>query len=427
MSAVNANDMPVKGFDPLLFTTPVPVSNLYSCLEIVIPRLSWKDMAACALVNHKVYNIVQRCWWTTPDFTGYLHDRLYMTNKLVGLLPSLRPQTRKLIRHIDLSELDEGLYDRIDPNLFDSFIKYMPRLETLNISKTSFLDSLPSHHWEFPYLRSLDISYCDHMTDGLLVKLAKGLPCLTLLRMDNIAGGGGNRALAGFADSCEDLASVSIRNNPHIDDTALISLAKFTTIHLRELDLTGCVNVSEEAFSTTARHNVNLRYLSLAKTRITTDCLIPFLIGRAGRFLKHLDIGFCNGIDPQRLAPYLLQAKNLKLLAISMPVATTLCQHQQIIQVDELSTVEFLVVHELTENTPMVFLEDLRRIFPGAKRITLTRDYYEADFMSFGSERPKQAVITEDALNRYNMEQSSVIVTLANDRDTIEGLSIHFW
>ncbi|ORZ01302.1 hypothetical protein BCR43DRAFT_486721 [Syncephalastrum racemosum] len=425
--AANANNAPIKAFDPMLFITPIPAPNLYSCLEIVIPGLAWKDQASCALVDHKVYNIVRWHWWTTPDFTGYLHDRLYVANKLVKLLPSLGPQTRKLIRHIDLSELDEGLYDRIDPHLFDSFIKYMPRLETLNISKTAFLDSLPSHHWELPYLRSLDISYCDHMTDGLLVKIARGLPHLTLLRMDNIAGGGGKRALAGFADSCSELASLSIRNNTLVDDAAVTALAKFTTIHLRELDLTGCVNVSEEAFSTMARHNVNLRYLSLAHTRVTTDDLIPFLIGRAGRFLKHLDIGFCNSVDPQRLASYLLQAKDLKLLAISMPIAVALCQHQQIIHVDELATVDFLVVHELSENTPMAFLDDLRRIFPGVKRVTLTRDYYEADFMSFGSEKPKQAVITEDALNRYNMEQSSVIVTLANDRDKIEGLSIHFW
>ncbi|KAI7849084.1 hypothetical protein BDC45DRAFT_449224, partial [Circinella umbellata] len=275
----------VKKFDPLIFTDGAPllseqqqqqqVENINKAFEYIIPHLDSTTIASCALVNHHFNTICNKQLWRIPRFdNGYLYGALHLFNRFIDLLPDVRPeQVAHQVTQLNLTEMEESLYESVRPYFFEYLIRYTPNLQILNLSKTNFLsthslqiNTANSPHFTFPHLRALDLSYCDYISDDLLLALAPALPRLQHLRLDSLGtgAGGGERGLAAFADHCDSLASVSVRYNETIKDGSLMALAKFGKIRVKEVDLTGCAYITDTGLSTMARFNINLQYLSLA-------------------------------------------------------------------------------------------------------------------------------------------------------------------
>ncbi|KAI9482529.1 hypothetical protein BDB00DRAFT_775404, partial [Zychaea mexicana] len=280
----------VQKFDPLIFTDGVALDHtlqqerttekLNKAFEpCIVQHLDSKTLAQCALVSRHFNTVCNKRLWRVPTFhDGYLYSSLHLFNRFIDLLPHVRPiEVGQLVTHLNLSELEESLYENVRPYFFDYLIRYTPNLQILNMSKTNFFsvsslsysknNSKETAWWCLPHLRALDLSFCDYISDDLLVALAPALPKLQHLRLDSLgtgAGVGGERGLAAFADHCDELASVSVRYNETINDGSLMALAKFGKIRVKEVDLTGCAYVTDTGLASMARFNINMQYLSLA-------------------------------------------------------------------------------------------------------------------------------------------------------------------
>ncbi|KAI8147940.1 hypothetical protein BJV82DRAFT_507134, partial [Fennellomyces sp. T-0311] len=265
----------IKRFDPLIFTdgAPLPTKTteaLNKAFGSIVEHLHGATLAQCALVSRHFNNVCNKRMWRAPSFRdGYLYGALHLFNRFIDLLPHVRPQVGQLVTQLNLSEIEESLYENVRPHFFEYLIRYTPNLQILNLSKTSFfstssLSNIPRN--ALPHLRALDLSFCDHISDELLVALAPALPRLQYLRLDSLGtgAGGGERGLAAFADVCDELSSVSVRYNSTITDGSLTALAKFGKIRVKEVDLTGCDNVNDIGMAAMARFNINIQYLSLA-------------------------------------------------------------------------------------------------------------------------------------------------------------------
>ncbi|KAI9270526.1 hypothetical protein BDA99DRAFT_502010 [Phascolomyces articulosus] len=458
----------VKKFDPLIFTdgvsfdsslplvledrTQIIIEKLNKAFEFIVHYLDSNTLASCALVNHPFNALCNNRLWRVPRFdNGYLYGSLHLFNRFIDLLPDVRPQqVAHLVTQLNLNEMEESLYENVRPYFFDYLIRYAPNLQILNLSKTNFLStsSLPStsasrkgknqpqqRYPRLSHLRALDLSFCDYISDDLLLALAPALPRLQYLRLDSLGtgAGGGERGLAAFADHCDELASVSVRYNETINDGSIMALAKFGKIRVKEVDLTGCAYITDTGLAAMARFNINLQYLSLAKTACTASTAEMFLVGRSARYLRHLDLGYCMDLDPHRVARSLWSNTTLTRLAVSMSVA------QAMLDVADgrlcPTPIEFFVVHDVSSETPIQILRDLVAILPYLKHITFTQDYDEMDnYMSFYTESntPKirmkpSSVISKQSIREFNLAQHRVIATITNDRETIEGLTLHYW
>lgn len=433
------NNPAVQKFDPILF---MPTSHgVNEAIGYIIPHLDTGSLAQCARVSRHFNRESNKAIWRAPNFQdGYLYNPLRLLNRFIDLLPELRPETQALVTTLDLSHIEESLYENVRPHFFDALTRYTPNLQVLKMVKTSFLTvSSVRGTGRLPHLRALDLSYCEHVSDDLLVELAPRVPRLAYLRLDSLGSdAGGERGLAAFADHCDDLTSVSIRYNDTITNGALTALAKFGKIHVKEVDLTGCAYVTPVGLAAMARFNINLQYLSLAKTACDANHAIAFLTGRSARYLRHLDLGFCASLDnpaaADRIANVLWNeadhpAPSLECLAISMPVAEAMLGRGPCP-----CPITLLVVHGLRQNTPMQLLTALLASFPSARHIAFTRDEPEDDEympMSFYSDVPDPSTsrryINQDTVKQFNLCQSNVLVTLTNDREKIDGLTMHHW
>ncbi|CDS05007.1 hypothetical protein LRAMOSA07537 [Lichtheimia ramosa] len=426
----------IQRFDPLLF---MPDSHgVNEAIGHVIPHLDTGSLAQCAKVNRHFNRECNKAIWRAPSFQdGYLYNPLRLLNRFIDLLPVLRPETQALVTVLDLSHIEESLYESVRPHFFDALTRYTPNLQVLKMVKTSFLTlSSVRGTGRLEYLRALDLSYCEHISDDLLVELAPRVPRLAYLRLDSLGSdAGGERGLAAFADHCDSLESVSIRYNDTITNGALTALAKFGKIHVKEVDLTGCAYVTPIGLAAMARFNINLQYLSLAKTACDVNHAIAFLTGRSARYLRHLDLGFCASLDDpmaaDRIASVLWNeaerpAPSLECLAISLSVAKAMLGRGPCP-----CPILFLVVHGLHQDTPMQLLTALLASFPSARQIAFTRDEPEDEYMSFYSDVPDPSTsrhyINQDTIKQFNLCQNNVLVTLTNDREKIDGLTMHHW
>lgn len=413
----------IQNFDPLIFFNGIR-DKVMTALELIAPYLDHPTLAQCRLVNCHLSSICGKQLWESPDFRkGYIRDPLQRLIKFVNHLPELRPQTRQSIKKIDLSNIEESLYERVPASFFATLVRYTPNLEILNLAHTRFLSAssvlnLPPH-WSLDHLHTLDLSYCEGLSDDMLVRLAFGLPALRTIRLDAIRI---DRGLAAFADRADKLTSISIRHAPSLTDDTLFALAKLRNICLKHVDLTGCPRITDAGLAMMARYNVHLVSFSVAQTSCSASTAAAFL--RKSRILERFDLSGCPEIDKEKdlVLCALYETKTIKQLDLSMNMASAVRE--------VCPTIEQLTIHDVPEGTPMSFLTHIIQLFPNASSIHLIRDYYETDFMlSFVSEQQEpQAVLNEDQLTEFNKKQQRVKVTMANRRDqTLTGLTMEFW
>lgn len=119
-------------------------------------------------------------------------------------------------------------------------------------------------------------------------------------------------------------------------------------------------------------------------------------------------------------------APSLECLAISLSVAKAMLGRGPCP-----CPILFLVVHGLHQDTPMQLLTALLASFPSARQIAFTRDEPEDEYMSFYSDVPDPSTsrhyINQDTIKQFNLCQNNVLVTLTNDREKIDGLTMHHW
>ncbi|KAI9307694.1 hypothetical protein BJ944DRAFT_261515 [Cunninghamella echinulata] len=465
MSTKNNIDLPTF-FRPLT-TNPFKTSimsehSIIKILQLSVPFVNMLTLQELQCTCKYMDNFIVSYLWKKPLFHNHsINDSLTMFRKFLDQLPHLRQSTCQVIRELDFTCIEESLYERVPKDFFHKLVKYTPKLMTLNLSHTNFMNihSLPKKelNWQLKFLTSLDASYMEHMTDQLLLDLAIHLPQLHLIRLDSTKV---NMGVGQLTHHCDLLSSLSLKQT-QINDEALIALAKFRTIHISELDISHCSNITSTGLNMLAKYCIHLSWLGLAYTNISMATLQRF----DNRFWKYLDISQCqqlhkdlinNNQNPSILDNFSTEIKkasktiydsitaapNLEYLLVSTPTIDYLLNMYKQYQMNSLipesytspSIVNRLVIYGLREHTPLNFIEDLKLLFPVVKHIKIMRNYFESDFF-YGSysttdKPPITTTITENNLKKYyirNIKNEPIVIEVQNQNEIVESTNMTYW
>ncbi|GAA5797113.1 hypothetical protein EDC94DRAFT_594256 [Helicostylum pulchrum] len=417
-----------------------PFNKIYRVLPHVSRYLPSNDLLTFGLVNKKCHRIlIMDVIWQAPNFDklSHIHDALYMFNRFLNYLPVLDANKLHSVQTLDVSNLEETCYDSVNTNFFRSIVTYCPQLQSLNLSNTQFFNSrsLPKMElWSLPLLSVLDLSNCSHVTDDMIVTIARGCRQLTTVKLDGLTRLKG-KGVAALAAECDQLSSVSVRNNTSMDDQALAALAKFRNIHLAELNITGCTKLTSTGFEMLARYAAHLTVLSVAKTMCRLPELRRFVC--LSRRTKVLDISGCKHLanEQQELARWFCKTEFPQLQDVTMDAATanTIVDFSRTQLVDayhHIRQIKELRLVGLPQHTPFVYLNKLLHIFPHVKSITFERDYFESDFMLGSYRTPSPDTIeyiTDNSLSRFNMRQSRVFARMVHQRESDIDCNLMNW
>src|SRR6266540_3761521 len=112
---------------------------LHSVFNYVRPR----DLFNCALVNVEWNQYTTIKLWQSPEFGNDSKTALLSFQSFLGiLLNTAREQTRLCVINIDVSEIQETLYDTVDENWLGIVVLRCPNLRELIIRDVSFLSTI---------------------------------------------------------------------------------------------------------------------------------------------------------------------------------------------------------------------------------------------------------------------------------------------
>ncbi|KAI8640073.1 hypothetical protein BD408DRAFT_420425 [Parasitella parasitica] len=415
----------------------VKSSKFYRAFPFVLSYIHYSDMPTCALLNSSFSNLAKDEIWNDPKFddAAYTHNALYVFNKFLSQLPTIQTSsTVSRIHKLDLRSIQENLYDRVNPEFLRIIAQYCVNLTALNFEKVEFLNvkSLPKDPWALPLLTHLNLSYCPHVNDDMIVTIARSCRQLVQVKLDGLIQHKG-KGLAGLAVECDQLSSVSAKFNTTMEDQAIIALAKFRHIRLLELDLTGCTKLTSTGLTILARYAAHLTNLSVAQTNCKLEELTKFSCIQ--RFTETLDISGLKQINDDLLADWILQSscqqlKNFTMEASNAIALVKLSQQPPYLLDTSIRQVTELKLMNLPEHTPMSYLNQLTNLFPCLTDITFVRAYFESDFMHGMYRTPSpedESYITDAQLAKFNKSQRQVTATVIREREDNVDCSLLNW
>lgn len=151
---------------------------------------------------------------------------------------------------------------------------------------------MPSANLDF--LPQLKLNDCSQLNDEAILAFAEHCPNILeidLLQCRLI----GNEPVTQLVKRGQALRELRLANCELIDDVAFLSLPNRTYEHLRILDLTSCVRLTDRAVEKIIEIAPRLRNLVFAKCRNLTDAAV-YSISRLGKNLHFLHLGHCGHI-----------------------------------------------------------------------------------------------------------------------------------
>ncbi|KAI9485847.1 MAG: hypothetical protein EXX96DRAFT_546714 [Benjaminiella poitrasii] len=423
-------------------------SKFYKVFPLIKYNLEPNDLLTCALLNSSFNEIVSDIIWKEPNFDkfAYIHNSLYIFNKFLSRLHSLRKSTASKIIKIDLSKIEESLYDRVNPHFFKLLVQYCSEgLQLLDLSNAEYFTSRSLSFTQsmiLPNVAYLNLSYCPNVNDDMLIEIARLCPQLKQVRLDGLIKHKG-RGLAALAAKCEQLESVSVQDNTFLQDEAVVALAKLRHIRLIELDLKGCTKVTSVGFDFLARYAAHLKYLSLSQTSVKLEQLNNLACLNDYRHtVQSLDVSSIKHCSHQELAAWICNTfKPLSSVIKSCPFDTSLLNLtmdmdtvKALIDMSEknkyrdLSTsniklpeVKCLTLVNLSDKINVNYLYKISTLFPDVNHLIFTRPYFEADDLlleSYSNDKPfsneENEFITESILRQFNLKQNKVLATITH-------------
>lgn len=401
---------------------------------LVLPYLRNKELYKCALLNREIHSRANATLWRKPDFNSPSYTPFQTFAKFLNCLPILRDATSNKIYEIDLSLIEESLYESVQEDWLDLIVRHCPELQILRVPNARFLSPATVRkihpYATLPKMHTLDLSHCDHVNEKVLKRIADMLLNLRSLKLTHISGLS-DAALSELVYTCHSLSSLDISYAKSLTNVSLYSVAKFCTIRLRELDLSHNERISDEGLQIVAKYNIHLTYLDLSYVSKITDAGINSIIKNTARHLKFLNIYGCKGLkDPMT---------TMKLIVNNCTVLESLSVSWKMIK-DNINVFEgfnsplvHLTIHKIPEHTPIKVLEDLVKVFRGhpLRVITFTRDWYSSDFVwgayatVKASEYPE---ITSAQVTNFNLNSDShIIALLVNERQNSTDYNMHNW
>ncbi|KAF9933291.1 hypothetical protein FBU30_005875 [Linnemannia zychae] len=392
-------------------------------LAIVIRHLNFSNetLAALALVNHECYLITMPVLWENPRLdNSCVSTPLQSIQSILSSMEkgALSPETRLLIHTLDLSQVQETLYNTLPDSWLYIILQYAPVLHTLCLSgKTTspFVQSqafrkLALTNLVHSSLRHLDLSDCTDVREPVLKALPSHFPNLVSLNLSRTSGVT-DTALALLVDRCQDLETVNISYCRQVTDLGLFSVAKFCRRNLRVLHLTGNLKITDTSLLAVAKHCPRIEKLFLSECSRITDSALEWIARSCSSVsLKELELHRCDKI--------MFGLPLLELLANKCNVLErlTLTYKQINSRRDDLKLVmeafrdfrslQSIDIYEVPEHSPALFFWDLA--YQGSrgnlKAVNLYRGSFMTDYIlgNYASAPEYDQNISDQSVRKFN-------------------------
>ncbi|RUS23045.1 hypothetical protein BC937DRAFT_93000 [Endogone sp. FLAS-F59071] len=426
-------------------------------LPLIFRHLSKRDLFHCCVVNHAWSNAARLTLWSYPIFGGENNTALKAFRSFLECLQSVSQETRALVRVVNVSGVEETMYDTIDETWLHTIITRCPFAHSLVFRKAEFLNSRAVRLASAASNRSvelLDVSYCRNLTEVTVKQLANLFPSLKTLKLDQTSGIN-DSSISQLVYTCDEVQHLSLASARNLTDTGLYAIAKFCKIRLRSLDITSNVRITDAGILTIAKFCIHLEHLTLSSCVLLTDAGIAGIAKATARTLTQLDITKCKGLRLELPVIYAIaeNCHRLDTFALSFsPLNRDKTHSKMILEVfHEFKSLRHLILHDIPEHTPIKFVVDLvRQMENGALRmITLYRDYYTSDFIlgGYADVRPslpsprspggslsstivlyRSPDVTSKEVERFNKEmKGSVIVRLLENKELLPTVAADDW
>ncbi|KAI6601064.1 hypothetical protein MCOR04_002175 [Pyricularia oryzae] len=178
--------------------------------------------------------------------------------------------------------------------------EHCKRLQGLNVSGCTRISSeaMAVLAQSCRYIKRLKLNECRQLGDEAVLAFAENCP--NLLEIDllqcRLVGNASITALLSKGQSLRELRLVFCEL---IDDGAFLSLPRNRTYeHLRILDLTSCIQLTDRAVERIIEVAPRLRNLVLSKCRAITDTAV-YAISKLGKNLHYVHLGHCQNITDE--------------------------------------------------------------------------------------------------------------------------------
>ncbi|KAJ5054642.1 uncharacterized protein L3040_000909 [Drepanopeziza brunnea f. sp. 'multigermtubi'] len=189
-----------------------------------------------------------------------------------------------------------GVFEVTETSMY-SLAANCHKLQGLNISGCTKISnaSMIAVAQQCKYIKRLKLNECEQLEDSAITAFAENCP--NILEIDlHQCKSIGNAPVTALIEHGQTLRELRLANCELISDEAFLPLSTNKTFeHLRILDLTSCVRLTDRAVEKIIEVAPRLRNLVFAKCRNLTDNAV-IAISKLGKNLHYLHLGHCNQI-----------------------------------------------------------------------------------------------------------------------------------
>ncbi|CAB4373227.1 unnamed protein product [Rhizophagus irregularis] len=383
---------------------------LHSVFSYVEPR----DLYICALVNIEWNQYATSKLWRYPKFGTGSTTALQSFQRFLIILPNIaREQTRLCVITIDVSEVQETLYDAVDENWLGIAVLRCPNLKELIIRDVSFLSTISIRKLCYMkvsnnFIEKLDLTGAKSITESTMKALVQNFPELKHIILDNCSGAA-DGSVSQIAYFCHNLEHVNLANSrSSLTDVGLFALAKFEKQKLKSIDLTASTKVTDNAIIAMATHCTKLVSINFSNCVLITIQGLEKLIASNKNTLEQLIIHNMKSI-PDLTYPFLELLTNhcsqLTTFSFTFTSIANIKIEFLVDIFDKFQNLRELVLYYVPEHTPNLFIWKLIEKCKSLKEIKIYRTSYESDFILGGYTKVLETAcggINQPAVEEFN-------------------------
>lgn len=383
---------------------------LHSVFSYVEPQ----DLYNCALVNIEWNQYATSKLWRYPKFGTDCTTALQSFQRFLIILPNIaREQTRLCVITIDVSEVQEALYDAVDENWLGIAVLRCPNLKELIIRDVSFLSTISIRKLCYMkvsnnFIKRLDLTGAKSITESTMKALVQNFPELKHIILDKCSGVS-DGSVSQIAYFCHNLEHVNLANSrSSLTDVGVFALAKFGKLKLRSIDLTASTKVTDNAIIAMTSHCTKLVSINFSNCALITIQGLEKLISSNKNTLEHLIIHNMKSI-PDLTYPFFELLTNhcshLTTLSFTFTSIANIKIELLIDIFDKFQNLRELVLYYVPEHTPNLFIWKLIEKCKSLKEIKIYRTSYESDFILGGYTKVLETAcggINQQAVEEFN-------------------------
>ncbi|RIA81131.1 hypothetical protein C1645_744753 [Glomus cerebriforme] len=383
---------------------------LHSIFNYVKPR----DLYNCALANVEWNQYATLKLWRIPKFGTSSTTALQSFQSFLKVLPHIaREQTRLCVISIDVSKVQETLYDTVDESWLGIVVLQCPNLRELIIRDVSFLSTISIRKLCYMkasnnFIEKLDLTGAKSITESTMKSLVQNFPELKRIILDNCSGVT-DGSISQIAYFCHNLEYVDLANSrSSLTDVGIFALAKFVKQRLRGIDLTASMKITDNAIIAMTTHCTKLVSMNFSHCALITIQGLEKLVISNKDTLEHLIIHNMKSIPALTYPFFDLLTNYCPQLATLSFTFTSITDIKINLLIDIFSKFQHLrelILYCVPEHTPNLFLWKLIEKCETLKEVKIYRTSYESDFILGGYAKVIETEyegINQQAVNNFN-------------------------